>query len=365
MLSGPRQSGKTTLLIDTFPHYKYSTMSDIRSLSFASSDPKGFLALLGEKAIIDDIHKCATLIDYVKTEVKSNPKLHYILTSGYNYHLENTSTLTNMVLLPLSWTELSISKFNTHSLNDTLLRGGCPAVHKEGITNPTEFFLRFTEVFFQNDFSIVSRVKNHITLNNFCKTLANRIGDVLDISDVAFAAGITRPTALKWIRLLEDFMVIKLVHPIPNDFGRRCVKRPKIYFIDTGFAAALLRITTVDQLQFHPKKNAFFRSFLIAEKLKYNFAHGIEQEFWYYKDSTTTDVDVVFEEKGELYATGIIASATPNNIFHNQILRFASIAGLDNNHAKIIYIGKEPVTVKGIEYRPWRWHIIKRIRDAE
>jgi predicted AAA+ superfamily ATPase len=370
-IEGTRSCGKTTLLQSMYPEYRYLTMNDIRIRNYASVDPFSFLEWAGDKVIIDDVHNCPKLVDAIYENIQSDlsengsTKYSYILTTPFaiSEGQESPSFVGYIQMLPLAWYELSISKYATHSFNEWIIRGGYPRIHKEGVQLNSAFFIENAQKFIEHDAAIISRVNDPLKFLNFARALANMLGDHLDVKHLALVSDISTPTVRKWLKVLQQMHIIFLQKPFQNTFSKRITKSPRIYFYDTGLACALLALSSPDQVQFHPKRNALFQCMLLSERIKFNDALGEVDmvEFWH--DTHDMDIHAVFKFQGELHATITLAVSTPSIKHRNQLARFAKMAGIPLANCRCVYLGKEPKWIDQILFVPWRNYIFDRVRN--
>lgn len=371
LIEGTRSCGKTTLLKTMFPDYRYITLNDIRIRNYANMDPHSFLDWAGDKVILDDVHNAPELIvalqDIVRRDLQNNDTCErkYILTIPFDSEDKHKSPsfVGYVLMLPITWYELSISKYRMHSFNEWILRGGYPHIHKEGVQLNTAFFIENAQKFIEHDASAISRISNPLKFLNFARALAHMLGDHIDITHLALVSDISTPTARRWIKTLERMHIIFMQDSYKDTFSKRITKSQRVYFYDTGLACALLALTSADQVQFHPKRNALFQCMLLSERLKFNALLGTCDLVQFWHDTHDMDIHAVFEFKGELHATITLAVSTPSKKYRNQLVRFAKMAGIPLANCRVVYIGQHTQWVDGIAFVPWRSYITERVQQ--
>jgi len=358
---GPRQSGKTTLCRAVFPGKPYVSLENPDVLEFAITDPRGFLSQYNNEngAILDEIQKAPHLFSYLQQILDdSNKKGLYILTGSNNFLLqENISqTLSGRIaylqLLPLSLEELKPSNFLKNDYASHIITGGYPEVISEGI-NPTDWFPNYISTYIERD---VRQLKNITNLSLFTKLLrmcAGRTGQILNMSSLANDCGIDQKTVASWLGILQSGYIIYLLKPYYNNFNKRIIKTPKLYFYDTGVACSLLGIKSEDQIAIHAAKGALFENLVVSELLKERFNVGESDNLFYWRDKTGNEVDIVAENEGILTAIEIKAGETINNDFFKGLNYFSALKTPDTEMS-VIYGGNQTQNRStGITVKPW------------
>ncbi len=253
-LTGPRQSGKTTLLKTLFPDYEYVSLENQDIRSFAETDPNGFLDRYAEKIIFDEVQRVPPLFSYIQTRVDESPGMgRYILSGSQNFHLmENiTQSLAGRVaifkLFPFDLQELNSYNLINEDYLENLVKGFYPAIFDREIPSRI-FYSNYIQTYIQRDVSELIAIKDIRLFQNFLGLCATRAGQLLNLSSLASDCGITQPTAKAWLSALENSYIIFQLFPYHENFSKRIVKTPKLYFYDTGLLCHLLKITTRDQI---------------------------------------------------------------------------------------------------------------------
>ncbi len=300
-ITGPRQSGKTTLSKMVFADKPYVSLESIEERTFAQNDAKGFLNRFPQGAILDEIQRVPDLLSYIQILVdESHQSGQFILTGSQNFELLNTVSQslagrTALVkLLPFSLQEIrSIS--NQPSAIDTLLyTGAYPRIYDHKL-NPTEALSFYFSTYVERDLRQMINVKDIARFEMFIKLCATRTGQVLNLSSLGNDCGTSHNTIRSWLSILEASYIIKLLQPYYNNLGKRLIKSPKLYFYDTGLAAFLLGIQREEHISTHPLRGSLFENLVVSELLKKRFNQGKTDNLYYLRDSRGHEVDIVMD----------------------------------------------------------------------
>jgi predicted AAA+ superfamily ATPase len=280
-LTGPRQSGKTTLARHMFAHYSYVSLEDPENRLFALNDPWGFIKTYSGHTIIDEAQHTPELFSYLQTHVdETNEGGSYVLTGSQNFLMMQgiTQGLAGRVgilrLLPFSYRELNRANRAPEHTDEWIFAGGYPRIYDKGIP-PANFYGNYTQTYLERD---VRQVKNITDLNaflRFVRLCAGRTGQALNASELANASAISVPTVRSWLSVLEAGYVIYLLSPYHCNFNKRLAKTPKLYFYDTGLACSLLGIQNVEQIDLHYLRGGLFENMVINEYLKSTYARAV------------------------------------------------------------------------------------------
>lgn len=354
---GPRQSGKTTLTRHAFRRKPYVNLENPDLRRFAIEDPRGFLSQYRNGAVIDEAQRAPLLFSYLQQVLDENKNPgQFILTGSNNFLLqENISQslagrIAYLNLLPFSYYELP--RRASVGLNEIIFKGLYPPLYDQPVT-PSAWFANYIRTYIERD---VRQVKNITDLNAFEKFLrlcAGRTGQLLNMNSLAVETGVDNKTIGSWIGILESSYILFRLYPHHRNFNKRVMKMPKLYFYDTGLVCALLGITNVQQLDFHPHFGSLFENFIISELIKLRYNRAQNNNFWFWRDNTGHEVDVVAEEAGKLYAMEIKSGKTITNEFFSGILFWHKISGARTG--VVIYAGDTPRRRSdNIEVIPWR-----------
>lgn len=328
-ITGPRQSGKTTLCRLNFPNYRYVSLETPDNREIAINDPRGFLELYDDKVIIDEIQNAPALFSYLQEHIDISNKVgQYILTGSQNFLLlENiTQSLAGRIyicqLLPFSVPELKKFKFNLTSL---IFKGSYPRVLVQDI-NPVDFYPSYIQTYIERDLRTMIAIKDLSLFISFLKVCAGRIGQLFNASAIANEIGVDYKTIQHWLSILEASYVIYTLKPWHVNFNKRLVKSPKIYFYDTGLVCNLLQITNENQIDLHYLKGALFENFIINEHVKFYFNSGKPFSGFFWRDSAGNEIDLLFEQANQLKVIEIKSSKTFKKDDLKTLLKFQLLA---------------------------------------
>lgn len=314
VMTGPRQSGKTTLARMAFGAHAYVSLEDPDARERVASDPRGFLQSHGPGLIIDEAQRWPALLSYLQTWVDgSRERRGFVLTGSQNLMLlaqvgQSLAGRAGLIeLLPLAWSELGTDA--PRGLDDWLLRGGYPALYARPVPW-AEWMSSYTATYIERDVRQISRVSDLLLFQRFLRMMAARCGQLLNLNAVAQDLGIAQTTARDWLAVLEASYVTWRLPPYHTNFGKRLVKAPKLYFHDTGLACWLLGIGSAAVLNAHPMRGALFENMLMTEYLKHcrNRGGGAQMHFW--RDHVGNEVDLLIELDGRLWPVEMKSGAT-------------------------------------------------------
>ncbi len=297
VITGPRQSGKSTLCKHLYPDYTYINLEHIAARTTAMADPVGFIDNLGSKVIIDEVQHVPELLSMIQVRVDENRNLRYILTGSSNFSLLKnvTQSLAGraalFTLLPFSFKEMDDSMLNIPT--DTLMwRGQYPGVIVDNIPSDT-FYRNYYNTYVERDLRDMINIKNLVAFDKFIRLMAVRVGSEFNASALAREVGVTSKTISEWQSLLVTSYIIYSLPPYFNNIAKKLTKMPKIYFYDTGLLCHLLSIETAAQLDSHPLKGAIFENLAIGELIKGRLNQGKDSNLFFYREPSGKEVDVV------------------------------------------------------------------------
>lgn len=315
-LTGPRQSGKTTLSRALFPSREYVSLENPEQREFAASDPQGFLTRFENGAIIDEVQHCPDLFSYIQVLVDERQRMgDFVLTGSQNFALLSriSQSLAGRVgliqLLPFSAGELLNADLLPNSLDAVLFQGGYPPLYDRPLM-PEIWFPNYVTTYLERDVRQLLAVRDLTLFQRFLKLCAARTGQLLNLSALANDCGISHVTAREWLSVLEASYVLILLHPYHRNFGKRLVKHPKLYFLDTGLAAWLLGIRSPAMLNTHALRGSLFETLVVSEFVKRSFNSGQPADLYFWRDNTGHEVDLLFEQGDKLQAVEIKSGAT-------------------------------------------------------
>lgn len=357
-LTGPRQSGKTTLVRALFDSKPYVSLEDPDIRAFAREDARGFLSQFPEGAVLDEIQRAPDLLSYIQGLVDSRTeKGLFILTGGQQFELAHTlnqslaGRTALLKLLPLSLAELR-QKEVLPPLDRMLLQGFYPRLHQDGL-HPTDLYSTYFETYVERDLRHLSQIENLRAFEKFVRLLAGRIGQLLNLNSLAGDAGISHVTASRWISILEASYIVFLLQPLHANIGKRLVKSPKVYFHDVGLASYLLGLESETQMRVHPLKGNLFENMVTADALKARFNRGRGSNLFFYRDSGGNEVDLVLEDPLSPLPVEVKAGETLHGEFLKGIRRFREAFGKPEWPGRVIYGGSSSWRREGVDYLPW------------
>lgn len=307
VVTGPRQSGKSTLCRHLFPEHKYVNLENITTRAVALADPVGFIEKLGEKVIIDEVQHIPELLSIIQVRVDENKNLKYVLTGSSNFSLLRTVTQSLagrsalFTLLPFSFKEMDRSQL-AEPIETLMWRGQYPGVVAEGVP-PYIFYRNYYNTYVERDLRELLNLKNLLAFDTFMRLLASRVGSEFNASALAREAGVTSKTISEWLSLLAVSYIAYTLPPYFKNISKRLTKMPKIYFCDTGLLCYLLNIETPEQLENHPLKGAIFENLAIGELIKNRYNQLRDPNIYFYREQSGREVDamVVKPDGTDLY----------------------------------------------------------------
>ena len=357
-ITGPRQSGKTTLARMLFPKKPYANLEspDLRQL--AMEDPRGFLNRFPDGAVFDEIQRTPLLPSYIQGIVDEKQiNSMYVLTGSQQFEISQSisQSLAGRValirLLPLTISELSTYS-RQEDLDALMLNGFYPRLHTNKI-DPNHFFADYFETYIERDVRQLSQIDNLLLFEKCVRLLAGRTGSLLNANSLGNDCGVSQPTIRKWISILEACYVVFLLPPFFRNIGKRLIKTPKLYFYDTGLLCFLLGIEEPSQLSTHPLRGGIFENLVIIEMLKKRYNQGKRSNLSFFRDRTGTEIDIVAEEGGRLHPVEIKSSQTPSPDFIRSLRIFSTLFPGEVKSGLVMYAGREHHTIEKIAFLPW------------
>lgn len=301
-VTGPRQSGKSTLLQHELPQWRQVSLEDLDIRAQAHEDPRGFLARHGSPLIIDEAQHAPQLFSYLQTVVdrKATPG-QYVLSGSQNLALSAriaqslAGRVGTLELQPFSSAELGASWLGSVCLSQALWSGCFPAVHVRDL-QPSRYYGNYVATYLERDVRQMTQVHDLLLFQRFVRLCAGRIGQLVNFAALAADAGVSQPTANAWLSLLEASYVVRRLAPYHVNFGKRLVKAPKLYFVDTGLAAWLLGIQSAETLDTHPSRGPLFENWVVMDAIKHRVHRGDTRPVYFWRDNIGTEVDLILED---------------------------------------------------------------------
>lgn len=316
VLTGPRQSGKTTLARESFPEHRYVSLEDPDERERVLADPRGFLQRMGDRGlVVDEVQRAPALLSYLQTAVDADPSMGRIVLTGSQNLLLAQAVSQSLAgragyveLLPLAWHELPAQE-RTMSLDEWLVRGAYPALYARPVAH-ADWHASYVASYVERDVRQITRIADLLQFQRFMRMLAARAGQLLNLNALAQDLGIAQTTARDWLTVLEASYIVFRLPPYHTNFGKRLVKTPKLYFHDTGLAAWLLGISDAQTLSVHPMRGALFENMLMVEYAKHCRNRGLPNQMYFWRDNTGNEVDLLIERAGELWPIEMKSGAT-------------------------------------------------------
>ena len=371
-LTGPRQSGKTTLCRALFPEHTYLTLEGPDARAFALDDPRHFLGELPEGAIIDEIQRAPNLLSHLRGIVDDDPVPGRWILTGCQDRLLLESMVESLAgrtelheLLPLTWGEIRRVSLPPESLDEALFTGGYPRVHDRAL-DPSAWLRAYVGTYLERDVRTILNVRDVPAFQRFVGACARRTGQLLNYSSLASDCGITQPTAKRWIDVLETSFIVFRLPAFQGDIGKRLVKAPKLYFFDTGLACWLLGIDEPRQLRSHPLRDAIFETWVISEALKNRTNLGLGQRgLTYYRDANGVEADLVIENEWGRTLLETLTARSPSSDILRTVRRVRDhLPQPPAGDPVVVYGGDERHRWADGELLPWRMVRAASLRDA-
>jgi len=364
VLCGARQVGKSTLLRHALPGWEMVSLEDPDVREFASADARGFLGRHPAPLIIDEAQRVPQLLSYLQTAVDARARpgqyvlsgsQQFSLLAGVTQSLAGRASLVELYALRLK--ELADSRVLPRSLDSLLLAGGYPALHARRLLDEphavSRYHADYVQSYLERDVRSLTAVQDLATFQRFMRLTASRSGQLLNLNALANDCGIAQPTATAWINLLEASYVVKRIAPYHRNFGKRLVKTPKLYFLDTGLCAWLLGITSESALATHYARGALFETWAVTEALKWQSVHGAGQPLYFWRDNIGNEVDLLLDAEDRPTLVEIKSGQT----FQSEWLR--GLATVDrhlggNTRRALLYGGSASHNFQDVEVIGWR-----------
>ncbi len=359
VVTGPRQSGKTTLVRQVFSGKKYVSLEDPDEREFADQDPRRFLSRFPKGAILDEVQRCPELFAYLQSVVDRDKQPgQFILTGSQQFGLMSSITQSLagraglLELLPFSLAELQKNKCSPATVDELLFKGFYPPLYDRTLS-PSHWHKSYMQTYVERDVRQMINIKDLNCFQRFIRMCAARIGQLVNLSSLAGDCGITHNTAKSWISVLEASYLIFLLQPHSRNYNKRLVKTPKLYFHDCGFASWLLGIRNTDQLSIHSSRGSLFENWVITELLKNRYNQGLESNLYFWRDNTGNEIDVIIDNNILLQPIEIKSGQTIKKEAFNGIHKWLSLAGQESDNGIIFYGGNESFNRFGVTVTPW------------
>lgn len=359
-VTGPRQSGKTMLLQHLFPEFEYISLENPDTRIYAKEDPNGFLEEFPTKVILDEVQRVPHLFSYLQTHVDLRRKMgQYILSGSQNFHLMESITqslagrVAIMKLLPLDIQELFASNLLPSNWRSYVLKGSYPAVYGTDI-DPSVFYHNYLQTYIKRDISLLRNIQNISRFESFILLCASRTGQLLNLNNLANECGIATTTVRSWLSVLETSYIVFLLHPYYENFTKRIVKSPKLYFFDTGLVSHLLGIKSENELMNPSLRGLLFENLVVSEIYKRNYHQNRLRNFWFWRDSNGHEVDLLEKSATGFDIFEIKSTSTIMPKLVEGLDYFDRITGGRVKSKTLIYGGEENQNRTRFRVRSWK-----------
>lgn len=343
---GPRQSGKTTLCKMVFPSYHYVNLEDEVIVNEMELNRKGFIERYCDGLIIDEVQRMPEILNAVQVVVDTNPHANIVLTGSNNLQLSQkvTQSLAGrtamLTLLPFALAELTAQD---RSLDDfeIMHRGFYPAVWAGNIP-AQDLYRQYYNTYLQRDIQQVMNIRHLAEFRKFIVISASRVGCEFNAKSISNELGVSLPTIQEWMNVLEATYVAFRLQPFYRNIGKRLVKTPKVYFYDVGLVCYLLGISDAHQLETHPLRGQIFENMVVAEVMKHQFNHGLDNNLYFYRDRSQHEVDIVLDEGlNSLKAFEVKLSPVAHRDFYMSLQYFKSLFEQETRQTQVINTGND------------------------
>lgn len=374
-LTGPRQSGKTTLVREVFPEHAYVSLEAPDWRQFAQDDPRGFLGQYSGGLILDEVQRVPELLSYIQGMVDEDDQPgRFILTGSQNLLLlERVSQslagrAAILHLLPLSRAELCAEepvdlaalgearpkgKRETGRLVDTLFTGFYPRIHDKQLP-PQDWLANYYQTYIERDVRSILNVGDMERFGRFVRLCAGRAGQLLNYSSLGADCGVTHETVRRWLSVLETSFIVYLLRPHHQNFSKRLVKSPKLYFYDTGLLCYLLQIRSPEELTNHSARGAVFENFVLAELLKAYYHQGRAPETFFWRDAAGHEIDILLDQGRRLVPIEVKSGETIASDFFKGLDFWRQLPEQEDAPCLLVYGGAESRTQRGVQVIPWQ-----------
>ena len=359
-LTGPRQSGKTTLARAVFPNKPYISLENLDEREFAQQDPRRFLSRFPDGAILDEVQRCPSLFSWLQGVVDERKVMgDFVLTGSAQFDLiagvsqSLAGRVGRVELLPLSVREFRQGGVLHRSLDEMLFKGSYPALYDRELS-PGDWFSNYVATYLERDVRQLIAVRDLTQFQRFVRMCAARSGQMLNLTSLGADCGVSAVTAREWISVLEaSYLVVRLM-PHHTNFGKRLVKTPKLYFLDVGLMAWLLGIRDVQSLSTHAARGALFETWVVSERFKQKYNAGQAADLYFWRDSAGHEVDLLEETTSGLLATEIKSGATFAPDWLDGLRKWSHVAGDKAGVPTLIFGGDASFEREQCHVLSWR-----------
>ena len=344
-ITGPRQSGKTTFCRYHCPAYDYINLEDLENRQYAENDPKGFLAQFHNGVILDEIQRTPDLPSFIQIIVdQNNQPGQFVLTGSQQFEViesinQSLAGRTALIkLLPFSLEELYTKKNEVPSIKDLFYTGFYPRIYHDNL-NPSEALSFYLHTYIERDVRRLANIKNLSAFERFIKICATQVGQLVNYARFSNECGVDSKTIQAWLSVLKASYLVYDVQPHFENFRKRLIKTPKLYFYDIGLVSYLLGMQSPEQTVQHPLKGALFENFVVSEFVKNRFNHVKDSNLYFYRDNVGNEVDLVLDYGGQLITVEIKSSETISSSYFKALKYYQKLCGDRNTRRIVVYAG--------------------------
>ena len=367
-LTGPRQSGKTTLVRAVFPDLPYVSLEEPDIRQIALSDPRGFLSNYPAGAVLDEVQRTPDLFSYIQSIVDRERDVHFILTGSSNFLLMEriSQSLAGrtavLYLLPFSLPELERGGYTFERYEDPIFQGQYPRIYDRGLA-PTDFYPSYIQTYIERDVRLLKNIGDLDTFVHFTQLCAGRIGQLVNYTSLANDAGISPNTAKSWLSILETSYITYRLRPWHRNFNKRLVKSPKLYFYDTGVACSLLGIREASQVTTHYLRGALFENLVLNEFIKRRFHRGERQFPYFWRDGSGREIDCLLVDGERVLPVEIKSGQTMDKSYFDNLRYWLKLAGMPEDAGVVVYGGEQSLATGRGTLVSWR--SLERVSDSD
>lgn len=346
-ITGPRQSGKTTLVKDCFPDYEYINLEfpDIQAL--AIEDPRAFLNNFTNGLIIDEVQNVPELLSYIQVFVDEKKQAgQYVITGSQNFLLleKITQSLAGRVailnLLPFSIGEIRNTGFDGDSYFEYIFTGSYPAIYDKNIS-PADFYPSYIQSYMERDVRSILNVGSLLSFRTFLGIVAGRVGQIVNFASIANDVGVDQKTVKNWFSVLEASFIVFFIRTYHKNFNKRLIKSPKLYFYDTGLVSSLLGIKKQTDISTHFLRGALFENLIFSEITKHYYNRGIRPDLFYWRDNTGNEIDCIIDEGIQSKILEIKSGTTIGSDFFKGLIYYQKLSAVSTTSMFLVYGGNE------------------------
>ncbi|MBU0676700.1 MAG: ATP-binding protein [Verrucomicrobia bacterium] len=360
-LTGPRQSGKTTLVRSLFKDYHYASLENLDTMVAAQEDPRRFLLSHREKGlVVDEAQRAPELFSYLQGIVDESGAMgEYVLTGSQNFLLleKISQSLAGRAailhLLPFSSAEVEKAGLLGSRLDEVLFKGLYPPLFDRPL-QPADFYPSYIETYLERDVRSMKNIGNLALFRKFLMLSAGRTGQLLNMTGLGNETGVDHKTISSWLSVLEASFIVFMLRPYHRNWNKRVVKQPKLYFWDTGLLCALLGLRSADELAQHNLRGSLFENYVIAEHMKRQYHCGLRPSAYFWRDHSGHEVDLLIEDASGIKAIEIKSAETLNADLFAGLRWFAEQAKLAAEDCTLVYGGEQKQSRAAGRVLPWR-----------